>query len=100
MQILKANSRIAPSNNGTNANEQDETPLLIVSTRNHILKNRCDKRDSLVKKGHKRHVKVMKALSRFQDATYVSELRAIENQPTPQRAEELLKFVMDMEEND
>jgi hypothetical protein len=84
--------------NKTNA-EDDDTPMVIVNTRIHIAQNRRNNRASMSKRERKRHVTVIDALSRPRNTTYVNELDGIADRPTPERAQEMMDFAEDMEED-
>ena len=87
-----------PVDNKTNA-EDDDTPMVIVNTRIHIAQNRRNNRASMSKRERKRHVTVIDALSRPRNTTYVNELDGIADRPTPERAQEMMDFAEDMEED-
>ena len=67
--------------------EEDETPTYVVSTRNLISKKRKAKRTSMSNQEHNPC-----------DAAYINELNAVEEEPNPKRAAQLMEVVEDMEE--
>ena len=51
------------------------------------------------KKERKRLVKCIQSLSRPCDATFVNELKTVAEKPTPERADHMMDFAEDMEED-
>jgi len=78
----------------TPANE--DTPMLIVSTRNEVSKNRRENRKSMSKDERKVHGTLIQKLTRPHDRAYVTELNAIKDKSTPERAEDMIGFTEDM----
>ena len=87
-----------PVDNGI-SNLDDDTPMIIVSTREHVAKSRRENRKTMSKKERKRHTKVVDALSRPRNNTFVNELKGVKDLPSPDRAQELMEFAEDMEED-
>ena len=77
----------------------DDTHMVTVSTSNHITKNRHNKRARTSKTDRRRHVTIIDALSRPRSMTYGNELVGIVDYPTPERAQEMMEFAKDMEED-
>jgi hypothetical protein len=77
----------------------DDTPLFIVSSRTHITTNYANNCSNMEKAVRKRHVKVTKALSHPYDQAYTNTLKSVQEKPTPERAQTIMDYAEDMEED-
>lgn len=74
----------------------DDTPMLIVNTRNHVSQQRRENRAAMSVSERKASATVTAALSRPRNAVCVNELNNIAELPTPDRADELIKLAEDL----
>ena len=84
-----------PTDRSTTALDED-TPMLIISTRNEVSKNRRENRKDMSKDERKVHGALIQKLTRPHDRAYVNELTAIKDKSTPERAEDMIGFTEDM----
>ena len=79
------------------AQKSDATPAFIANTRKHLI-NSCHKNCSNMSKVDKRkHAKVIDGLSKPYNSTLINVLKSVKEEPTPDKAEELLSMAEDLE---
>jgi hypothetical protein len=89
-----------PAVRATSARDDDPTPQYVVDTRNAIGTKRRTERDTLSAKERRRHVTTQRNLTRPYNPVYMQEVRAVRDQPTPERALTMLQLAEDEEESD
>ena len=82
---------------GTVALEADVTPAFIVNTRKHLIVSRRKKRNTMSDDDKSKHAKVIDGLSRPYNNTLLNVLKSVKEEPTPEKAEELLSMAEDLE---
>ena len=82
---------------GTVALEADVTPAFIVNTRKHLIVSRRKNRNNMSDDDKRKHAKVIDGLSRPYNNTLLNVLKSVEEEPTPEKAEELLSMAEDLE---
>jgi hypothetical protein len=82
---------------GTVALEADVTPAFIVNTRKHLIVSRRKNRNTMSDDDKRKHAKVIDGLSRPYNNTLLNVLKWVKEEPTPEKAEELLSMAEDLE---
>ena len=82
---------------GTVALEADVTPAFIVNTHKHLIVSRRKNRNNMSDDDKRKHAKVIDGLSRPYNNTLLNVLKSVEEEPTPEKAEELLSMAEDLE---
>jgi hypothetical protein len=82
---------------GTVALEADVTPAFIVNTRKHLIVSRRKNRNTMSDDDKRKHAKVIDGLSRPYNNTLLNVLKSVKEEPTPEKAEELLSMAEDLE---
>ena len=70
----------------------DDTPLIIVSTRNQIMRHRRSNKDTMNKEQKAASARSFGGLSRPYNSTYVNVVMANSDLPTPDRANEVMAY--------
>jgi len=82
---------------GTVALEADVTPAFIVNTRKHLIVSRRKNCNTMSDDDKRKHAKVIDGLSRPYNNTLLNVLKSVKEEPTPEKAEELLSMAEDLE---
>ena len=79
------------------AQKSDETPAFIANTRKHLI-NSCRTNSSNMSDLDKhKHAKVIDSLSKPYNSTLINVQKSVKEEPTPDKAKELLSTVKDLE---
>jgi hypothetical protein len=81
----------------TIALKSDETPSFIANTRKHLIDSRRKNRVNMSDVDKRKHAKVINGLSKPYNSTPTNVLKYVKEEPTPDKAEELLIMVEDLE---
>ena len=73
----------------------DGTPLIIVSTRNQIMRHRRNNKDTMSKEQKAASARAFGGLSRPHNSIYVNVVKANSDLPTPERADEVMAYAED-----
>ena len=76
--------------------KSDETPLFIANTRKHLIDSRHKNRANTSNVDKRKHTKVIDGLSKPYNSTLITVLKSVKEEPTPDKAEELLIMVEDL----
>ena len=77
--------------------KSDETPLFIANTRKHLIDSRRKNRVNMSDVDKRKHAKVIDGLSKPYNSTLINVLKSVMEEPMPDKAEELLIMVEDLE---
>jgi hypothetical protein len=77
--------------------KSEETPTFIVNTRKHLIDSRRKNRADMSNNEKRKHAKVIDGLSKPYNTTLINVLKSVEEEATPEKAEELLSIMEDME---
>jgi hypothetical protein len=77
--------------------KSDEIPLFIANTRKHLIDSRCKNRANMSDVDKRKHAKVIDGLSKPYNSTLINVLKSVKEEPTPDKAEELLIMAEDLE---
>ena len=80
----------------TIALKSDETPLFIANTRKHLIDSRRKNRANTSNVDKRKHTKVIDGLSKPYNSTLITVLKSVKEEPTPDKAEELLIMMEDL----
>ncbi len=75
----------------------DETPSFIVNTRKHLIDSRRKNHVNMSDVDKRKHTKVIDGLSKPYNSTLINVLKSVKEEPTPDKAEELLIMAEDLE---
>jgi hypothetical protein len=76
--------------------KSDETPSFIANTRKHLIDSRQN-RVNMSDVDKRKHAKVIDGLSKPYNNTLINVLKSVKEEPTPDKAEELLIMAEDLE---
>ena len=77
--------------------KSDETPSFIANTRKHLIDSRRKNRANMSDVDKRKHAKVIDGLSKPYNSTLINVLKSVKEEPTPDKAEELLIMAEDLE---
>ena len=77
--------------------KSDETPSFIANTRKHLIDSRRKNRANMSDVDKRKHTKVIDGLSKPYNNTLINVLKSVKEEPTPDKAEELLIMAEDLE---
>ncbi len=77
--------------------KSDETPSFIENTRKHLIDSRCKNCANMSNMDKHKHAKVIDGLSKPYNSTPTNVLKYVKEEPTPDKAEELLIMGKDLE---
>ena len=96
MRVNLAAPTKTPYDATTNNNGEDETPAIVVRTREGISKKRVTERGHMSKEENKSSTRALKALTRPHDKVYLCELEAVKEKKTPDRVDHMMDLAEDM----
>jgi hypothetical protein len=79
------------------AQKSDETLAFIANTRKHLINSCCKNRSNMSELDKRKHAKVIDGLSKPYNSTLINVLKSVKEEPTPDKAEELLSMAEDLE---
>ena len=77
--------------------KSDETPSFFVNTRKHLNDSRRKNHANMSDVDKRKHAKVIDGLSKPYNSTLINVLKSVMEEPMPDKAEELLIMVEDLE---
>ena len=76
---------------------KEETPTFIVNTCKHLIDSRRKNRANMSRDEKRKHAKVIDGLSKPYNTTLINVLKSVEEEATPEKADELLSIMEDMD---
>ncbi len=92
---LSTSTAFTPNDNGIHDNADDDTPMIIVRTRDQLIQNRSLRRNDMNPDQRQSSALAIGALSCPHDKTYFNIVMANATKPTPERADEVMFFAED-----
>ena len=77
--------------------KSEETPTFIVNTRKHLIDSRRKNRTNMSNDEKRKHAKVIDGLSKPYNTTLIKVLKSVDEEATPEKADELLSIMEDMD---
>lgn len=92
---FSTSTAFTPNENGITDTTADDTPMIIVRTRDEVIKKRTLNRKGMNPEERAASAYVVNALSRPYEAPYVNYVNAHATLPTPERADEVMLYAED-----
>ena len=76
---------------------EEETPTFIVNTRKHLIDSRRKNCANMSRDEKRKHAKVIDGLSKPYNTTLINVLKSVEEEAPPEKADEILSIIEDMD---